>query len=230
LADSSSLTIGVGMSLFGTSYNEFLPRWWEGVQSLNRQPDAIIIAHDPPNKDYVESLIPDAYKKITKTINMQGEFADYMLAIQANHTTDWISVCNVDDRYLPGAFDEIEQADAEGCDIYIDKLELKHDGSILEGRWLPGELLNRMTCPGAAPIKRELFEKTGGHTKGTIYDDWELYIRCVAAGAKPFHASTVRIIHDIGYDRVTMSGVSRPPENDAIGFAHIAKVKEELGL
>jgi hypothetical protein len=224
------LTLGVGVSLFGTSYNEFMPRWWEGVQSLKRQPDAIIIAHDPQNKDYVEGLIPDSHKPITTTIEMQGEFAEFMLAIQANQTTDWVSICNVDDQYLPGAFDELEQAHAEGCDIYIDKLELKHNGAIMEGRWLPEEIPNRMTCPGAAPIKKTLFDKTGGHTKGTIYDDWELYIRCVAAGAKPFHASTVRAIHDLGYGRVTMSGVGRPAENDTIGFAHIAKVRAELGL
>lgn len=207
-----------------------MPRWWEGVQSLKRQPDAIVIAHDPQNKQWVESLIPKGHKSITRTIEMQGEFADFMLAIQANQTTDWVSICNVDDQYLPGAFDELEQAHAEGCDIYIDKLQLKHDGSIMEGRWLPDEIPHRMTCPGAAPIKKELFDKTGGHTKGTIYDDWELYIRCVAAGAKPFHASTIRAIHDLGYDRVTMSGVNRLPENDVIGYSHIAKVRQELGL
>ena len=230
MADSSGLTIGVGVSLFGTAYNEFMPQWWEGVKSLNRQPDAIVICHDSQNKDYVQSLIPKGHNSVTRTIEMEGEFADFMLAIQSEQTTDWISVCNVDDYYLPGAFDEIEQADAEGCDIYIDKLQIKHNGSIMEGRWIPEKLPYEMTCPGAAPIKRELFERTGGHTKGAIYDDWELYIRCVAAGAKPFHASTVRIVHDLGYGRVTMSGVGRPASNDQIGFAHIAKVREELGF
>jgi hypothetical protein len=174
LGNSSGLTIGIGVSLFGTAYSEFLPQWWEGVKSLNRQPDAIVICHDSQNKDYVESLIPDAYKAITNPIEMEGEFADFMLAIQAKQTTDWISVCNVDDYYLPGAFDELEQADQEGCDIYIDKLQIKHNGSIMEGRWIPERLPFEMTCPGAAPIKRELFERTGGHTKGAIYDDWEL--------------------------------------------------------
>ena len=230
MGNDTRITIGVGVSLFGTSYNEFMPRWWEGVQNLRRQPDRIVIAHDPQNKDYVLSLIPNYYKAITKTIEMVGEFAEFMLAIQSNQKTDWISVCNVDDQYLPFAFDQIEQADAEGCDIYIDKIQLKHDGSIMEGRWLPEEIPTRMTCPGAAPIKKELFEKTGGHTKGAIYDDWELYIRCVAAGAKPFHASTIRIIHDLGYDRVTMSGVMRPANHDEDGKAHIARVRAELGF
>jgi hypothetical protein len=87
-----------------------------------------------------------------------------------------------------------------------------------------------MTCPGGAPIKRTLLEKTGGHTKGAIFDDWELYIRCVAAGAKPFHATTVRLIHDLGHDRVTLSGVNRPRINDSIGQDAIAKVRQELGF
>ena len=230
MADSSQLTLGLGVSLFGTTYSEFFPNYWEGVKSLHRQPDAIVIAHDAQNKDWVESLIPQKYKEITKTIEMEGEFAEFMLAIQTAQTTDWISICGADDRYLPGAFDELDQADAEGCDIYIDKLQMKHDGSIMEGRWIPQEIPNRMTCPGGAPIKRSLLEKTGGHTKGAIFDDWELYIRCVAAGAKPFHASTVRIIYDIGHGRVTMSGVGRPSNHDQIGRAHIDQVKQELGL
>ena len=105
MADSSRLTIGVGVSLFGTAYNEFMPQWWEGVKSLNRQPDAIVICHDSQNKDYVQSLIPESHNSVTRTIEMEGEFADFMLAIQSKQTTDWISVCNVDDYYMPGAFD-----------------------------------------------------------------------------------------------------------------------------
>jgi hypothetical protein len=230
LANSSELTLGLGVCLFGNTYGEFLPNYWEGVQSLNRQPNAIVVAHDSQNKALVESLIPQEYKEITKTIEMEGEFAEFLLVIQTAQTTDWISICGVDDRYLPGAFDELDKADAEGCDIYIDKLQLKHDGSIMGGQWIPSEIPNRMTCPGSAPIKRELLEKTGGHTKGAIFDDWELYIRCVAAGAKPYHASTVRAICDIGYGRVTMSGVGRPSSNDTIGRAHIERVRQELGL
>jgi hypothetical protein len=230
LANSTGLTLGVGVSLFGTAYNEFMPQWWAGVESLNRQPDAIVICHDPQNNEYVKSLVPAKYKKITRRIEMEGEFADFMLAIQSKQTTDWISVCNVDDYYLPTAFDELDQADQAGCDIYIDKIQLKHDGSIMDGRWIPEKIPYEMTCAGAAPIKRELFERTGGHTKGAIYDDWELYIRCVAAGAKPYHANTVRIVHDLGYGRVTMSGVGRPATNDQIGLAHIAKIRTELGF
>jgi len=230
LADSPRLTLGLGVCLFGTTYSEFFPNYWEGIKSLKRQPDAIVVAHDAQNKDWVESLIPPEYKEITKTIEMEGEFAEFMLAIQTAQTTDWISICGADDRYLPGAFDELDQADAEGCDIYIDKLQMKHDGSIMQGRWLPEVIPQRMTCPGGAPIKRTLLEKTGGHTKGAIFDDWELYIRCVAADAKPFHATTVRLIHDLGHDRVTLSGVNRPRINDSIGQDAIAKVRQELGF
>jgi hypothetical protein len=230
MKNDSRLTLGLGVALFGTSYSEFFPNYWKGVQSLSRQPDAVVVAHDAQNKDWVDSVIPQEYKTITKIIEMQGEFADYLLAIQTEQTTDWISICGADDYYLPGAFDELDQADAQGCDIYIDKIQMKHDGSIMEGRWIPELIPERMTCPGAAPIKRELFERAGGHTKGAIFDDWELYIRCVAADAKPFHASTIRIIYDIGYGRVTMSGVGRPSSHDEIGKAHIQRVRQELGL
>ena len=227
---ANSPTVGICSSLFGTGYSGFYPRWWAGIKSLNKQPAEIVIVHDPDNTAEVLDSIPQDYKEITKTIEMTGTYSEFRLAMQRGLTTDWLSVGDVDDQYLPGAFDELDQADAEGCDIYIDKVQFKHDGSIFEGTWQPDQIPYRMTCPGNAPIKRELYEKTGGSTSGSFYDDWELYIRCVAAGAKPFHASTVRLIHDLGHDRVTLSGVNRPSINDSIGQDAIARVRQELGF
>ena len=216
--------------LFGQGYSQFLPRWWAGIESLNKQPSAIVIGHDSLNKKAIQKTIPDRYRAITNLIELAGTYAEYRVAIQEAQTTDWISICDIDDTYLPDAFGELDRAHNEGCDIYVDKIQMKHDGSIMEGRWIPDQIPYRMTCPANAPIKRELFAKTGGPTKGAIFDDWELYIRCVAAGAKPFHASTIRIIHDLGYDRVTMSGVMRPANHDEDGKAHIARVRAELGF
>jgi hypothetical protein len=227
---ANSPTVGICSSLFGTGYSGFYPRWWAGVKSLNKQPAEIVIVHDPDNRAEVLDSIPQDYKSITKTIEMTGTYSDFRLAMQRGLKTDWLSVGDVDDQYLSGAFDELDQADAEGCDIYIDKVQFKHNGSIFEGTWEPDQIPYRMTCPGNAPIKRELYEKTGGSTSGSFYDDWELYIRCVAAGAKPFHASTVRLIHDLGHDRVTLSGVNRPSINDSIGHDAIARVRQELGF
>jgi hypothetical protein len=225
-----SPTIGICSSHFGTGYSGFWPQWWQGVKSLNKQPAEIVIVHDPANKDEVLDNIPQDYKSITKTIEMNGTYSDFRLAMRRALRTHWISVGDVDDQYLPSAFDELDQAHAEGCDLYIDKIRLKHDGSIMQGTWQPDQIPNRMTCPGNAPIKRELYERTGGHSRDAIFDDWDLYIRCVAAGAKPFHASTVRIIYDMGYGRTTMSGVGRPASNDIIGREQIARVRQELGL
>lgn len=227
---ANSPTVGICSSLFGTGYSGFYPRWWAGIKSLNKQPAEIVIVHDPDNRAEVLDSIPQNYKTITKTIEMTGTYSEFRLAMQRGLNTDWLSVGDVDDQYLPGAFDELDQADAEGCDIYIDKVQFKHDGSIFEGTWQPDQIPYRMTCPGNAPIKRELYEKTGGSRAGSFYDDWELYIRCVAAGAKPFHASTVRLIHDLGHDRVTLSGVNRPSINDSIGQDAIARVRQELGF
>jgi hypothetical protein len=227
----NSFTIGLSAGVFGTRYTSFIGQWWDGVIGLNRQPDTIVFIYDAQNKESALANLPEQYKKITKFIEFDGDdFGEFRHLMQTNQTADWFSVCGIDDQYLPGAFDEIEQADAEGCDIYIDKVQFKHNGQILEGRWEPEHIPHRMTCPGAAPMKLDLYNKTGGVTKGTIWDDWELYIRCVAAGAKPYHANTIRIIHDLGYNHETLSGVNRKHTNDEIGNAYIAKVRQELGL
>ena len=230
MGTSSKVTIGISSCLFGTGYNGFYPRWWAGIRGLNKQPDSIVIAFDSLNKEEVLNNIPEDYKEITKTIEMEGTYSEFRRAIYEAQDTDWISIGDVDDQYLPGAFDELEEADKQGCDIYIDKVQFKHDGSILEGRWNPELIPYQMTCPGNAPIKRSLYLKTGGTTSGTFFDDWELYIRAVHAGAKPYHASTVRLIHDLGYDRITLSGVNRSMEKDAFSKQAIARVREELGL
>jgi hypothetical protein len=228
---ANSFTIGISAGLYGTRYNSFLPQWWAGVIGLNRQPDTIVFLHDAQNANYVKAEMPNQYTEITKFIQFDGEdFGEFRHIMQINQTADWFSVCGVDDQYLPEAFDEIDQAEAEGCDIYIDKLQFKHNGEIMRGRWIPEEIPYRMTCPGAAPMKLELYKKTGGVTKGTIYDDWELYIRCVVAGAKPYHANTIRIVHDLGYNHETLSGVNRQPILDAMGQDHIARVRQELGF
>jgi len=230
LEQCSKFTLGLGAVLFGNRYSSFVDGWWESVTRINRQPDSIIFVHDTYNKRLVESSVPEEYKDITTLIQLDGEYWEYRQAVQANQTADWFSICGIDDRYLPGAFDELELANEQGCDLYIDKLQYKHNGQILDGRWIPEEVPHRMTCPGQATCKRELFQKTKGVTRGSIYDDWELYIRFVAAGAKPYHAETIRIIHDLGYDHVTLSGVNRDSSNDDIGKQHIAQVRYELGL
>jgi hypothetical protein len=172
--------------------------WWDSVKTLKIQPDSIWFAHDPANKELVLSEIPKEYAAITNTIELEGEYWDYRLAIQKNQTTDWFSICGIDDRYLPEAFDAVELADDAGCDIVVDKVRIKHDGSILEGTWDPARMPYDITCPGSATLKKSLFDKTKGITKGSIFDDWELYIRCVKAGAKPYHQAHRRGVKLIG--------------------------------
>ena len=226
-----SLTIGIGAGAFGTRYTRFIPQWWDGILALNRQPDSIVFVYDAQNKEPSLDALPEQYKAITNFIEFDGlDFGEFRHLMQVNQTADWFSICGIDDQYLPGAFDEIEQAEAEGCDIYIDKIQFKHNGQIMEGRWEPENIPHRMTCPGAAPMTLELYNKTGGVSKGAIWDDWELYIRCVAVGAKPYHANTVRAIHDLGYEHETLSGVNRNRQNDELGNAYIAKLRQELGL
>lgn len=230
MGTGARITLGLGTVLFGKGYSGFLPQWWQGVATLNRQPDSIVITHDTANAEYIKEQIPDQYRAITRLIQIDGEYWQHRHSVQAEQTADWFSICGIDDSYLPEAFDELQQAHDEGCDIYIDKLKFKHNGHVLEGRWIPERIPYEMTCPGQAPIKRELYQKTSGITEGSVFDDWELYIRCVAAGAKPYHSNTLRIIHDLGFDHVTLSGVNRDMNRDKLGKEQIARVREELGL
>ena len=77
-----------------------------------------------------------------------------------------------------------------------------------------------MPAPQLIPCTKELYERLGQKFEYR-WSDWIFQIDAAKAKAKPYIASTTRMIFDPGYNRVTESGVSM---DQAIRRAEDSKV------
>ena len=202
-------TISVVAAIWGDRYRRFVPAWWDSVAALQRQPDEVVIITDRENFDYVHSSKPFGYKVPTAITGYVQplEFNKYWDTAFRNATKDWIATCCIDDVFLPEALNDIDKADEQGCELIADSCKLSHTNTIWRGYWNPEEIFDRITMPGAAPMKRELYERVGGFDREIYWSDWAFYMKCAKAGVKVFHSDIVRIVFDEGANHQTQSGI-----------------------
>jgi hypothetical protein len=62
------------------------------------------------------------------------------------------------------------------------------------------------------------------------WNDHAFYVLCVKNGAKPYFANTTRMIHDLGTNHQTISGVLRDSGQDAEALRELNLFIESLGL
>jgi GT2 family glycosyltransferase len=113
---------------------------------------------------------------------------------------DWLVFLDADDELAPGYLDAMRQAERRKLLHDPDTLARREDGLLAPavshcspaGEWTKPELPNRqkaMTwlnhCVIGTAVPARLFRQVGGFRDDVpIYEDWELWLRCVRAGAK----------------------------------------------
>lgn len=221
-------TVGLPLAIWGEGYSQFLERWWDGVESLERQPDEIVCVADRQNYD----ALVQASRGKAKLIRYDGkDYADFWNKAISECNTDWVAICNVDDKFLPQALNEIDKADAEGYNLICDSIQDKHDHSVHMSSWRPDVISNTWTMVGAEPMKKSLWEAAGGFLSGYLFADWQLAMGMAKSGVvRAYDASTIRIIYDRGIDRKTLSGVMSDGQTRSEGYAKLRELAEELGL
>ena len=221
-------TVSLPLAVWGEGYAQFIDRWLEGVRSLNRKPDEIILVTDEKNK-YLRNLIDIDCKFQTHYLKV----ADYRLWDYAvrQATSKWVAFCNVDDQFLPEALDSIDQADREGYNLIVDSLIVRQTGHRWSGYWDPNIIPHRFTLLGAESMSVELYKAAGGFDANYQFPDWAMAVHMVHKDlARPFNSNTNRAIFDSGRDRVTMSGESQNPQTKAAGTAQVLELSRSLGL
>lgn len=228
---SSLTTITLPLAIWGEGYAEFLPRWWDGVLSLNRKPDEVSIVADVKNFKAVIETWPKTDIPV-KAITYTGEdYADFWNKAISEATSEWVAICNVDDQFLPPALDQIDQADTEGCNLVCDSIQDKGSHNVTMSSWRPDVVAHTWTMVGAEPMKKSLWEASGGFRKGFLFADWALAMDMAKTGlVKAFDASTLRIIYDRGYDRKTLSGAMQDGNKKSEGYAMLRELASQLGL
>jgi len=223
-------TISLPLAIWGEGYSEFLPRWWEGVQSLERQPDEVVIIADA--KNFLKAMESTPEGIATSVISFDGEeYADFWNEAISRCSGEWLGICNADDKFLPGALNEIDKADQEGCNLVCDWIQDK-DGHDMHGSsWHPDKIATTWTMVGAEPMKKSLWQAAGGFRKGYLFADWQLAMCMAKTGlVKAYDASTTRIIYDRGQTRKTLSGVLQDGNKKTEGYAKLRALAEQLGL
>ena len=225
---SAVITIGLPLAIWGQDYGQFLDRWLEGVNGLERKPDEIVVVTDEKNRGIADDLQTD----IPFTTHFL-RCADYRLWDYAIRqlTTDWLAICNVDDVFLPKALNELQLADDAGCDIVLDRLRVRGSNHIWSGSFDPVVIPFQFTMPGAEPMKRKLYLDAGGFDYRFQFPDWAMAVHMVHRGlGKPYAASTERILFDPGDTRLTMSGMNQSYNIKAAGTAQVHELSRSLGL
>jgi hypothetical protein len=221
-------TIGLPLAIWGEGYSQFFSRWWDGVRSLETQPDEVAIVTDEQNLAAVLEHIGHVKTRIILDRTSTTYAGFWNNAVNALES-EWLGFCNVDDKFFPEALNDVQQADKEGCNLITDVIQDLDGGKLHKSRWNGKAVGTNWTMVGAEPMKRDLFLKAGGFPEGQRFADWALAMKMYLAGVKAYDTNTVRILYDRGNTRKT---VSSRLNGDAVlsqGYAALSRLSRELG-
>jgi len=222
-------TVALPLAIWGSGYARFLPRWWEGVQSLKRQPNEVVIITDLDNYDAALNSVPEGYSALIEVLDGR-EYCDYWNKAIETCKSDWVAICNVDDRFLEDALSDIDDADRAGCNLITDSIQDLVGGEIHKSKWNGRDVGHTWEMVGAEPMKRDLFIRAGGFEPGHRFADWALAMKAYLVGVNAYDTDTVRILYDRGLNRKTMSSQLNPPGVLMEGYQAIAKLSIKLGF
>jgi len=223
------VTISVVNAIWGERYQQFIPQWWAGVESLEREPDEILIVVAPDTKLAIKQSVPKRLAAKTEVIVLETDsFNAYWDEAFSKASGDWLVGCCVDDYFLPQALNEIENADANDCELICDSVQLHPSGRIFQGVWDAEKIYTTLTMPGVAPMKKALYDRLGGFDHDIYFSDWGFYIKAASQGVRVHNTEIIRIVYDEGLTHQTMSGPNKPEDVDRIAHAQIKELGERL--
>lgn len=223
-----SPTISLPLCIWGSGYSQFLPQWFRGVESLERKIDEIVVVCDEQNYFAVMNSVID-FSKVRIRVETHGDYSAYWNRAFELCQGKWIAICNADDYFLPQALNQIDEADAQGCNLICDHLVHKGTSNTQSAVWRPEELDYAFNLMGANPMTKQLWEAAGGFPPNMRFADWGLALAMRKTNlVNPFYASTTRIVYDVGYDRATMTGASLESEKRSVGNNQVQEFAAKL--
>jgi hypothetical protein len=207
-------------------YGVFLPRWWQALATLERQPDQIVIVHHESNLARVPESVPAEYASRVKLVGTDAEagFLYPNLCVQAADT-DWVAFCGLDDQVLPNAYDELAEC---GAEILVGNLRLSNGGES-KGSWDVGRLRVENTLPALSPFRKSLWERVGGWPH-VYWGDWGFWMKCAIGGATTLRSDNFQALFDLGETHETESGRLLDSETRAAANAEIIEFAREIGF
>ena len=196
-------TLTVVTACWGEDYAQFIPRWWQGIKSLKRQPDEIILGINPGDPTGLSSSIPDGYKAKVVVLPEGSPSEKWDYAIK-QASSKWWCYMAIDDEAMPDAFDEIDGADDECAELLVDSIIARQSGYHARGHWDLSNIAFALPVPGWMPITLDLYKRIGVKHEFKFVD-WVFQIDAAKSGVKVYHAKTTRMLWDEGVERMTIS-------------------------
>lgn len=193
----------------GKQHIRFINQWWDSVKTLERKPDEIVLVADSEDEANLLDSVPEwvdcKVVKIRQTCQTVHEY--FTLGFNAT-TSDWIVIMCIDDQFLPAALNAVDETDA---DLIIDRI-LMNNGQEWPAVWNPENKHSRSSAPGGlAPFRRTLLPIWNEIPNDCVWDDTLFYLLLIKNNVSVYKTNNLRMMHDLGFDRQTISGVNRDP-------------------
>jgi len=218
----------VVVACWGTRYQPYIARWWESIKNLNRWPDEVVLVTDVKDESRLFHSVPDWVE--FPVVKMQIDSASYnklwSAAVHAS-SKEWIVKLCIDDQFCQEALDFLDGVEG---DLVIDNCKF-----LQGGKWIPTWDIeatdSRRFAPASfSPFRRTLIPIYDQIPDPCIWDDYVFYLLLVKSGVRVYRTNNFRMIHDLGLDHQTMSGLNRDPDEARKADETLTRIVAELGL
>ncbi len=206
------MTVAVVSCVYG-GYRDFVPRWWEAIQTLNPPPDQVIVASD--------RLHAQPFSQVVKPCTWAYPQAFYLNAAVTAADTDWVWVCDIDDYAMPDALQGIDDVDADVWQMGFKR----SDGEV----YIPPQLtaaqylgMETNVFVAGSAFRVDAYRRAGGYRDVAI-QDWGLWCVLAAHGAT-FESSGRAHFHYMRHPRTrteTETTIEQRPK-------HVAEIERSL--
>jgi hypothetical protein len=220
-------TLAIYTSSHAERYGVFIPRYWEAVKRLNRQPDQIVILYHESNLTRFPESVPAEYLSRVKLVETKKEHnAETVNMMIGAADTDWVAFCGLDDQVFPEAYDEL--ADVGSAEILVGNVKMSN-GSDFIGVWDIELMKKRNPLTALSPYRKNLWERVGG-CPNIRWSDWGFWIKCAMAGVETVKSANFQALFDVGQTHLTDSGHMLSEHIRQAGERELQQFAKELGF
>ena len=224
MADSASVVVAA----WGLGYKPYVARWWESVRTLNRKPDEIVLATNLDDPCELLTSVPEWADIPIVEVQVDSDDPSVIWQKAAEAASkEWIVGIGIDDQYHPQGLDFLESVEG---DLVIDNCQFLQGGEWIPS-WNTTDTHNRRFAPaGISPFRRNLLPLLTECNEKAYWNDWFFYLLAVKQGVKVYRTQNYRMIHDLGNDHQTMSGVNSDSAKRAFADDQLNRLRAELEL
>lgn len=220
-------TLAIHTSSHAERYGVFIPRYWEAMKRLNRQPDQIVILYHDSNLTGFPESVPAEYVSRVKLVQTDKQHGTETVNLNIGAAdTDWVAFCGLDDQVFPEAYDEL--AHVGSAEILVGNVRMSN-GSDFIGVWNPELLKTRNTLTALSPYRKALWERVGGWP-AIRWSDWGFWIKCAMAGVEVQKSANFQALFDVGQTHLTDSGHMLAEAVRQAGERELQQFAKEIGF